>query len=115
MVGQMHYIYVLQSNKDDNLYIGCTQNVEKRLELHNRGMVKSTKARRPFALIYSEKIEDKHEAFFKRVRSIRARCRRRSKRKPFIISVFDQARMDLFPKIYKVDGAAFGRIRTDSP
>jgi putative endonuclease len=60
----MQIIYVLQSAKDNNLYIGCTSNLEKRISEHNKGRVKSTKSRRPFHLIYSEMFEDKYEAFF---------------------------------------------------
>lgn len=31
---------------------------------HNSGKVKSTKARRPFKLVYSEGYDDKYEAFY---------------------------------------------------
>ena len=34
----MHYIYILQSiSFPDQIYIGCTNNVESRLIVHNRG------------------------------------------------------------------------------
>jgi len=61
----MHIIYVLRSQKDQNLYIGCTSNIKDRLETHNRGNVLSTKGRRPFALIYQEEYIDKYKAFQK--------------------------------------------------
>ena len=50
----MFFIYVLKSEKDHNLYIGFTRNLKKRLEEHNKGIVKSTKLRRPLRLIYYE-------------------------------------------------------------
>ncbi len=50
----MHYFYVLKSKKDDQLYFGSTNDLKKRLEQHNFGLVKSTKPRNPFSLIYYE-------------------------------------------------------------
>ena len=50
----MFYIYVLQSDKDKNLYIGFTTNLKKRLEFHNLGLNKSTACKRPLKLIYYE-------------------------------------------------------------
>ncbi|MBU4369149.1 GIY-YIG nuclease family protein [Patescibacteria group bacterium] len=60
-----YYIYVLKSLKDNNLYIGCTSNLKKRLDYHHKGNVKSTKHRRPLNLIYSEKYNNKYEAYKK--------------------------------------------------
>lgn len=59
----MYYIYVLKSEKDGNLYVGCTENISKRLECHNSGKVLSTKSRRPFKLIFKEEYTDKYKAF----------------------------------------------------
>jgi putative endonuclease len=59
----MQYVYVLQSKKDDDMYIGCTNDLRKRLKLHNSGKVKSTKLRKPFRLIYYESYLNKHDAF----------------------------------------------------
>lgn len=59
----MNIVYVLKSNKDGNLYIGRTGNLEKRIIEHNSGVVRSTKSRRPFELIYSENYEDKYVAY----------------------------------------------------
>ena len=49
-----YYTYVLYSLKDNQLYIGYTTDVFKRLKQHNNGESLSTKARRPFKLIYYE-------------------------------------------------------------
>jgi putative endonuclease len=59
----MHYIYILQSLKDTNLYIGCTNDIKKRFAQHQKGEVRSTKARLPLKLIYTEKYDDVYEAF----------------------------------------------------
>lgn len=61
----MHIVYVLRSSKDGNFYIGCTSNLEKRLEKHNKGFVRSTKNRRPLELIFKEDFLDKYRAFDK--------------------------------------------------
>lgn len=61
----MHTVYVLQSEKDGNWYIGCTSNLEKRIVEHNKGRVRSTKTRTPFVVIYTEVYKDKYEAFRK--------------------------------------------------
>ena len=58
----MNYIYVLKSKKDLKRYIGLTNNLERRLLLHNSGKVKATKNRRPFELIYFEKFENRTKA-----------------------------------------------------
>ncbi len=50
----MYYVYVLNSKKDGNNYVGYTKNLQQRLDLHNKGRVKSTKNRIPLLLIYFE-------------------------------------------------------------
>jgi putative endonuclease len=44
--------------KDGFLYIGMSQNPDARLLMHNQGMTRSTKIRRPFVLIYREHCEN---------------------------------------------------------
>ncbi len=50
----MFYVYVLKSSKDDELYIGSTNDLKRRFDEHNTGKVESTKPRRPFMLVYYE-------------------------------------------------------------
>jgi putative endonuclease len=50
----MYYTYVLQSEKDDKFYVGFTKDLKLRFDRHNKGLVESTKDRRPFRLIYYE-------------------------------------------------------------
>lgn len=56
------YTFDLESFKYSNLYIGWTDNIQKRLEKHNSGMVSSTRSRTPFKLIYYEACLDKDMA-----------------------------------------------------
>ena len=58
----MYYVYVLLSNKDNNFYIGFTENVGQRLDEHNAGKNRSTRLRRPFKLIYCEGHTSKFDA-----------------------------------------------------
>lgn len=57
----MYFVYVLKSVKDKKHYIGYANNLKKRLERHNLGVVRSTKYRRPLRLIYEEKVSSKLE------------------------------------------------------
>ena len=58
----MYYVYVLQSDVDNNLYTGSTPDLKKRFAKHCNGQVKSTKARRPLRLIYYEACLEKDDA-----------------------------------------------------
>ncbi|MFZ1720712.1 MAG: GIY-YIG nuclease family protein [Candidatus Moraniibacteriota bacterium] len=59
----MFYVYLLQSEKDDKWYTGCTNDLKKRFSEHNKGSVFSTKNRVPFILIYYEACLNKSDAF----------------------------------------------------
>jgi len=59
----MHYVYVIQSKDDKKLYVGCTANLRKRIEMHNSGKVNSTRSRKPFNLLYYEAYTNKGDAF----------------------------------------------------
>lgn len=57
-----HYTYILKCS-DNTLYTGYTNDLEKRLETHNKGKgAKYTKARLPVELYYAEEYETKSEA-----------------------------------------------------
>ncbi len=49
-----YYVYVLLSEKDHNFYVGYSSDLNKRILSHNKGLVDSTKYRRPLKLIYWE-------------------------------------------------------------
>ena len=50
----MFYTYVLQSKKDRKFYYGYTSDLTQRFEQHTKGLVESTRGRRPMKLIYYE-------------------------------------------------------------
>ena len=50
----MHYTYLLQSIKDKDFYTGSIKNLKLRFEQHNKGLVESTRGRRPLKLVYYE-------------------------------------------------------------
>lgn len=57
----MHYIYSLKCK--DGYYIGCTDDINGRLERHQRGQVPATANRLPVKLEFYFAIEDKYKAF----------------------------------------------------
>ena len=50
------------SEKDGKFYTGFTQDLKLRFAQHNKGDVDSTKARKPFKLLYYEACLDKNDA-----------------------------------------------------
>jgi putative endonuclease len=48
------YVYVLESLKNKDIYIGYTNDLRKRVKEHNQGLSKSTKPYAPWKLIYYE-------------------------------------------------------------
>lgn len=58
----MNYTYIVRC-KDDTLYCGWTNNLEKRMASHNAGTgAKYTRSRHPVELVYYETFETKEEA-----------------------------------------------------
>jgi len=58
----MWYVYILRSSADENLYIGSTDNIRRRITEHNSGEVDSTKSRTPFGLEAYIAVKDKTKA-----------------------------------------------------
>lgn len=58
----MFYTYVLLSEQDKQFYVGFTKNLKLRFEHHKRGLVDSTKDRRPLVLVYYEACLDQQDA-----------------------------------------------------
>lgn len=58
----MYYVYVLQSKKDKQKYVGYTKNLKLRFELQRKGKVEATKNRRPLELIYYEACLNQQDA-----------------------------------------------------
>lgn len=59
----MYYVYVLRSLAKQRYYVGHTANTEERLANHNRGQVRSTKAYKPWEIVYTESYATKQDAY----------------------------------------------------
>jgi putative endonuclease len=57
-----YYVYVLYSEIDDKHYVGYTHNLHLRFEQHKKGLVPSTKNRRPLKLVYFEACLNQQDA-----------------------------------------------------
>ena len=62
---KMFYTYFIKSLKNKDIYIGSCQDVFIRFSRHNKGYVRSTKAYRPWELIYYERHSSRKEALEK--------------------------------------------------
>ncbi|MDE2001363.1 MAG: GIY-YIG nuclease family protein [Patescibacteria group bacterium] len=58
----MYHLYILKSGVKNWHYIGTTEDLHNRLAEHNAGEVKSTKAYKPFKMVYVEGFSSKTEA-----------------------------------------------------
>ena len=58
----MFYVYVLQSDSDDGLYIGFSSDLKRRLNEHQQGKAFATSYRGPWKLIYYEAYCDEADA-----------------------------------------------------
>jgi len=58
----MNYLYILKSLKDNNFYIRSTTDLKRRFQEHTKGLVVSTKNRRPLELIYYEAYKSEKDA-----------------------------------------------------
>jgi putative endonuclease len=62
MENRYHYFYVLECS-DQSFYAGYTNDLEKRVFVHNKGKgAKYTRSRRPVEIIYHEPHRTKQEA-----------------------------------------------------
>ena len=62
----MYYVYMLQSKSDKPVtYVGYTNNLKKRIILHNSGKGAKFTRGRKWELIYKEKYKSKKEAIFR--------------------------------------------------
>lgn len=64
----MWFVYLVKC-QDDSFYCGLTNDVDRRLKMHNSGQgAKYTKIRRPVTLIYSEQFETRLEAMRREIK-----------------------------------------------
>lgn len=67
----MVYTYLIKSQKDGSYYIGIAEDPYKRLGVHNRGGLASSRMKRPYQLVYVKEHPDyqsarKHEKWLKK-------------------------------------------------
>jgi putative endonuclease len=67
----MFFVYIIRSIKTKKYYVGCTNNIERRLQEHNSNKTFSLKNQGPFELIYKEEYSTLKEAR-KRERQIKS-------------------------------------------
>ncbi len=58
----MFYVYVIYSDKLRKRYTGSARDINTRLQEHNSGKSKFTKAGIPWKLVYYESYQSNHEA-----------------------------------------------------
>ena len=58
----MYCTSVMRSEKDMNFYVGFTKNLKQRFDKHQKGLVDSTKDRRPLKLVYYEACLNRSDA-----------------------------------------------------
>lgn len=56
------FVYIIRSRKNNDIYIGSTENLENRLRLHNAGKVKSTKSYKPWELLEYREFDSRNKA-----------------------------------------------------
>jgi putative endonuclease len=58
----MFYVYAIRSLSRNYIYVGLTDNLDRRIAQHNFGLNPTTKPYRPFELIWSESFPTRSEA-----------------------------------------------------
>jgi len=58
----MYYVYIIKNQNRNYVYIGISDNVNRRLKEHNSGNNKTTKPYRPFKLLHTENFQDRISA-----------------------------------------------------
>lgn len=62
MINSDYHVYVLKSTIRKYLYVGITNNVQRRFEEHNKGKERTTAPYRPFKLILTENYPSRLDA-----------------------------------------------------
>ncbi|MCX6703011.1 MAG: GIY-YIG nuclease family protein [Candidatus Wolfebacteria bacterium] len=58
----MNYVYILKAG-DNRFYVGCTSDLEDRIERHKKGQIEATKNRLPIELHCYFAFQNKYTAF----------------------------------------------------
>lgn len=67
----MYYVYIIYSPRCKEYYTGSTENILKRLAEHNRNIMRSTKHKGPWQVVYKEEFDIKTSAL-KREKQIKS-------------------------------------------
>ena len=59
---KMIIVYAIRSLQRKYIYVGITNNIDRRIKEHNRGYNKKTRAYGPFEIIYSKQFATRIEA-----------------------------------------------------
>ena len=54
--------YIIQSNSSGRLYIGQTNNIDDRLQRHNKNLNNATKNKGPWKIIFNKNFDSRPEA-----------------------------------------------------
>jgi len=92
---EKYYVYILKSVQTGRFYIGSGQDVNDRLDHHNRGSVFSTKRFRPYIIAFQQEFASKTAA-----RKVELRLKR-LKRKDYIEKIIQEKRIRLAENILK--------------
>jgi putative endonuclease len=58
----MFFVYAISSLSRNYIYVGMTDNLERRVKQHNDGKEKTTKPYLPYILLYSESVDIRADA-----------------------------------------------------
>jgi len=61
----MHYVYIIKSYKTNEIYIGLTNDLKRRIDEHNKQQSLSTKSKTPWHLIYYEAYTSEQDAILR--------------------------------------------------
>ena len=58
----LYIVYAIKSLIDGRIYVGFTEDIQRRLAEHNSGRTRSTKGYHPWKIIYKEDVLSRQEA-----------------------------------------------------
>ncbi|MGC4022924.1 MAG: GIY-YIG nuclease family protein [Cyclobacteriaceae bacterium] len=58
----MFFVYAIRSKVKNYIYVGLTENLERRISQHNSGYERTTRPYLPFEIIFSESFKTRVEA-----------------------------------------------------
>ncbi|MEX2029194.1 MAG: GIY-YIG nuclease family protein [Candidatus Paceibacterota bacterium] len=62
---KMWQVYIIKSTRYKKHYIGCTNNIERRLSEHNKGYNVATANYGPWLIVHFEKFNNQQEAYMR--------------------------------------------------